>query len=121
MARFRRARRRRGSFSLARRSSRRSGGDGGKVLIGLGLTSTADQLITNVAGGMLGGISPPILRMGAGYFLSRKSGYLKGIGYGLFARGAADLVPNLLHGGLGGLFGAAPAAPASAASGGANW
>lgn len=113
------ARRRKASRVVYRRakSKRRksSSGVGNKVLIGLALTSTVEPLLNNVVSQVGINISDDILKLGAGYFLAKKQGYMKGIGYGLFARGAGNVVGNLLNNvNLGGLLGGAqPAASAN--------
>lgn len=79
---------------------------GQSVLLGLALTSTAEPFFDKLASSIGINISDDIIKAGAGYWLSRKTGIVKGIGYGLFARGSGNIVGNLLSGtGLGGLFG----------------
>lgn len=77
-----------------------------KVFIGLALTSTIEPLIDNLAGSVGFNVSDDLIKLGAGWWLSKKHGYMKGIGYGLFGRAAGNLVGDLLKGGgIGGLFG----------------
>jgi len=95
---------------MARRKTRRKKTNGlPKVLIGLALTSTAEPIIDNLVSGVTGnfglGIPDDIIKVGVGWYMSKKTGFMKGIGYGLFARGAGNVVGNLLGGSGFNLFG----------------